>query len=108
MNRFLVFTLVISIGNASAAFAGESLLESATRIASQSARTGAPQKVERSASRSAGVFGQAVPAVTTSAMKKRTKIMIFLAAGIGFAATAYAIDRKVQDVTPSSLGTRED
>jgi hypothetical protein len=34
--------------------------------------------------------------------------MIFVAAAVGFAATAYAIDHKVQDVTPSTLGTRED
>jgi hypothetical protein len=41
-------------------------------------------------------------------MSKRTKIMIYLAAGVGLAGTAWAIDHKVLDVTPSSLGTRRD
>jgi hypothetical protein len=41
-------------------------------------------------------------------MSKRMKAIIWLAAGVGFAATAYAIDHKVQDNTPSSLGTRKD
>jgi hypothetical protein len=41
-------------------------------------------------------------------MSKRMKAIIWLAAGVGFAATAYTIDHKVQDNTPSSLGTRKD
>jgi hypothetical protein len=35
-------------------------------------------------------------------------MMIYLAAGVGLAATAWTIDHKVVDVTPSSLGTRKD
>jgi len=41
-------------------------------------------------------------------MSRRTKVLIWLAAGVGFAATAYTIDHKVRDDTPSSLGTRKD
>jgi hypothetical protein len=41
-------------------------------------------------------------------MSKSKKFLIAAAAAVGFVAAAYAIDHKVQDVTPSSLGTRED
>jgi hypothetical protein len=60
-----------------------------------------------SASNSAAM--QEGPAVLSkSSMSKRTKIMIYLAAGVGLAGTAWAIDHQVLDVTPSSLGTRRD
>jgi hypothetical protein len=41
-------------------------------------------------------------------MKKRTKTLIFTAVAAAFVGVAYGIDHKVTDVTPSSLGTRED
>ena len=41
-------------------------------------------------------------------MRKRTKMMIAIGLGVGFAAGAYTIDHHVLDVTPSSLGTRQD
>jgi hypothetical protein len=41
-------------------------------------------------------------------MKTRTKVMIYLAAGVRLAAAAWTIDHKVVDVTLSSLGTRKD
>jgi hypothetical protein len=52
--------------------------------------------------------GQELPALARSGMRKRTKILIYVAAGVGFAAAAYSIDHHVQDITPSSLGTRKD
>jgi hypothetical protein len=41
-------------------------------------------------------------------MQKRTKILIFLAAGVGFGLAAYEIDHHVLNITPSTLGTRKD
>lgn len=105
MSRLWVFALVLSLGNTSIAFAGESLLASGTRRAREAAArtvTGRPQGA------AAASVGQASPAVSEGGIRKRTKLMIFVAAAVGFAATAYAIDHKVQDVTPSTLGTRED
>jgi hypothetical protein len=51
---------------------------------------------------------QEQPALATTGLRKRTKILILLGAAAGFAATAYAIDQRVEDNTPSTLGTRED
>jgi hypothetical protein len=59
------------------------------------------------ASRLATATSQAMqeqPILSNSGMKKSTKVMIYLAAGVGLAATAWTIDHKVVDVTPSSLG----
>ena len=41
-------------------------------------------------------------------MGKKTKWMIYAGAIAAFVGTAYAIDHSVKDVTPSSLGTRQD
>ncbi len=101
MRRLLVLTLIASLGSGSAAFAGESLVQSATRIVQEATRA-----KPISAGSTEALQGQ--PVLAKSGMKKRTKIMIYLAAGVGFAATAYVIDQKVLNVTPSSLGTRKD
>ena len=102
MRRMLVIAVLLSLGHASTAVAGESLLASATRIAREAAR-----KIPAKAT-AAGARGQALPAVASSGMKKRTKTLIFLTVAAGFVAGAYAIDHRVKDVTPSTLGTRED
>ena len=110
------------------AFAGESLAQSGSRIIreAESAQTVASGTVTATSSpasrivvsqaetwvnRIGGVSPAALqgqPVLSNSGLRKRTKVMIYLAAGIGFAATAYAIDHKVLNVTPSSLGTRKD
>jgi hypothetical protein len=41
-------------------------------------------------------------------MSKTKKSMIFAANAVGFVASVWAIDHHVLDVTPSSLGTRQD
>ncbi|SRR6266849_10268840 len=108
MRRCLVFVLVLWLGNTSAAF-GETLLASATRLAREAARAQAPlQTTSVAAPRSTLAMQQEAPALATSGMSRRTKVLIWLAAGVGFAATAYTIDHKVRDDTPSSLGTRKD
>jgi hypothetical protein len=105
MRRVLVLALILSLGNASAALAGETLLASATRIAREAAPGASARE---SVSGRAPALAQGQPALATSGMSKRKKIVIALLAGVGFAATAYTIDQKVQDVTPSTLGTRKD
>lgn len=105
MRRVLVLPLVLSLGNTSAALAGETLLASATRIAREAAPVASSRE---SVSGRARALAQGQPALATSGMSKRKKIVIALIAGVGFAATAYTIDHKVQDVTPSTLGTRKD
>lgn len=128
MSRLLVFTLVVTVGTSSAAFAGESLMQSASRIVQSAAaeQLGAAGSVAGTSARAVSVatnnqaawasrvgppIAQAMqeqPILSKSGMKKSTKLMIYLAAGVGLAATAWTIDHKVVDVTPSSLGTRKD
>lgn len=116
MSRLLVLALVVSLGNTSVVFAGETLLTSATRIAREAAQTrpaakaraDALARVEPTALRSYAAAAQAQSGAEPAGMRKRTKIILFVAGAVGFAAAAYAIDHRVQDVTPSSLGTRED
>jgi hypothetical protein len=122
MSRLVALTVVISLWASSLTFAGEGLMQSGVRIVqqqmTQDARTtpGVPRSVATtdpvssigfSASNAAAM--QEGPAVLSkSRLSKRTKVMIYLAAGVGLAGTAWAIDHKVLDVTPSSLGTRRD
>jgi hypothetical protein len=98
-------------------FAGETLLTSAARLAREAAQTQVPSqtparvatRVEKHASvLSYAAMAQAQPGLEASGMSKRKKIIIALVAGVGFAAAAYKIDHSVLDVTPSSLGTRQD
>jgi hypothetical protein len=120
MNRLLVFALVASIGNASAAFAEESLLTSGARHVQQIAATDSAASATPAATLPAGAaltLGkktspafQAQPAGTLSksGMGKGTKAMIYLGLAAGFIGSVYAIDHGVKDITPSSLGTRKD
>ena len=108
MRRVVVFALVLWLGNTSAAMAGETLLASAARLAREAARDQPPSQTTSAAALSTLMAQQAPPVLASSGMSKRMKALIWLAAGVGFAATAYAIDHKVQDNTPSSLGTRKD
>jgi hypothetical protein len=121
--RLVVLTLIGSLGSSSLAFAGESLLQSGLRIAGEVGRVSAVPASDsrtvltdgagRLASRltpvrAEALDGQGAPALATSPMRKRTKILIFVAAGVGFGVTAYAIDHHVLNITPSTLGTRKD
>jgi hypothetical protein len=124
MRRLVVLTLMGSLGSGSLAFAGESLLQSGLRIAGEvgrvsivlpasGSRTVLTDRAGRLVSRLTPVRaevldGQEAPALATSPMRKRTKILIFVAAGVGFGVSAYAIDHKVLNITPSTLGTRKD
>ena len=124
LRRLLILTLLTSFGSGSLAFAEASLLQSGTRIAGALGRTPttmptpdsravpanpAGKLVVRNPSlRAERLEGQDLPALAHSGMRKRTKILIYLTAGVGFVTAAYTIDHHVVDVTPSSLGTRKD
>jgi hypothetical protein len=109
-SRFVILALVASLGSSSMAFAEESLLQSSSRIAREVASAQGPARASttRPMPSSEAFRAQEGPTLVNSGMPKRTKMLIYLAIGVGFAATAYAIDRKVVNVTPSSLGTRQD
>lgn len=114
MNRLLVFALVASVSQASVAFAGESILTSGSRHAQELAVSG--QTPVPTSSDAAPVVKPAVSAyqapsggnLSKSGMSKGKKAMIYIGLAVGFAASAYVIDHHVLNVTPSSLGTRQD
>jgi|SwirhisoilCB2_FD_contig_31_17793786_length_530_multi_2_in_0_out_0_2 hypothetical protein len=120
MNRFLVCALVASIGNASAAFAGESLLTSGTRhvqqIAIEQSATAASTAPASSASPAVVAGQKTAPSfqaegggnLSKSSHSKATKTLIYAALAVGFAVSAWEIDRHVLNITPSSLGQRKD
>ena len=112
MKRSLVFALILSLGQASVAFAGETLLQSGQRITRQvgEARP-APGSITLGAKRlrGDGAFQPALqtqPTLAQSSMRKRTKLMIAFGIAAAFGGVAVAIDRGVEDSTPSSLGQR--
>jgi len=119
MNRLLVFALVASIGNVSAAFAGESILTSGARHAQQLAVVDASATSTTTVATPAGAivtvgqkktpsFQAEGGTVSRSGMSKTKKTLIYVGLAVGFAATVWTIDHNVLDITPSSLGTRKD
>ena len=112
MRRTAVLALILSLGSTSVALAGEPLLAVATRAVREGARNQASLQSKPAAKTSAEKSWASAlaqePAVSASGMRKRTKVLIFMGAAAGFVATAYMIDHNVEDVTPSSLGLRQD
>jgi len=110
MKRSLVFALILLLGHASVALAGETLLQSGKRIARQTAqaRASAPNAVEMKRPRmvEARPSLQAQPSLAQSGIRKRTKILIAIGVAVAVGGAAYAIDHGVEDSTPSSLGQR--
>lgn len=104
IRRLLVLTLMGSLGSGSLAFAGEGLLQSGVRIVRDAARV----STSRAAVRGEALQGQEQPVLATSGMSRKTKLLIYLASGVGFAVGAYEIDHHVLNITPSTLGTRKD
>ncbi len=125
-SRLLVLSLIASVGSGSIAFAEEGRLESGSRIVQEVGRARSllaaantrtivasqvatpVNRIDIDPARSEAREGQEQPVLSKTGIRKRTKIMIYLAVGVGFAATAYTIDHKVLNVTPSTLGTRKD
>jgi hypothetical protein len=128
MNRSIAFALIIALGHSSVAFAGESLIASANRVVREAETAAQPVLQPDAENRAAfpvatiaATAGVREPAakpralqqtgggsVSQSGMGKKTKWAIYAGVIAGFIGTAYAIDHSVKDVTPSTLGTRED
>jgi hypothetical protein len=124
MNRLLVLTLAASFASSSVAFAGEGLAQSASRVVEQTATqatttlavgshtpmiaTQASKLLNRVDVSKEAALAQEQPVVSKSGMSKSKKMLIYAAIGVGFAASAYAIDRHDLNLTPSTLGTRKD
>ena len=128
MSRLLVFALAASLGNTSVVFAGDTLLASATRIvreAAQSESTPANSGMMTEHRASLAIDSQAAawlnraapgalltqqgqPSLAASGLKKRTKVAIVLGVAAAFVGSVWTIDSRVEDSTPSTLGTRKD
>jgi hypothetical protein len=111
MVRFAAFVLIVTLSNASVVFAGEPLLSVATRVTRETTRQEAPAPAKSIATITAQkswAMAQEQPAMSSSGLRKRTKLLIFLGTALGVTAAWYTIDHKVEDNTPSTLGTRED
>ncbi len=129
MKRLLMLTLAVSMANVSAAFAGETLLESAGRVARETARTLAVKdavvdpvttRAERLATvpsfaaalpvaqSGPAVLAQQAPGLEASGMSGARKALIAIVTGVVVAGAMWTIDHKVEDNTPSSHGLRVD
>jgi hypothetical protein len=123
MSRLVALTVVMSLGASPLTYAGEGLMQSASRIVHQQVAdgTGHNSTVSRAVtvadrgkppsllgSPAVGAQNAQQQVLSKAGMRTRTKVMIYLAAGVGLAAAAWQIDHSVLDVTPSSLGTRRD
>jgi hypothetical protein len=110
MRRVAAFALIVSLSNVSMAVAGEPLLSVATRVTQESTKKeGAPAKsVTRTTAQKSWAMAQEQPAMSSSGLRRRTKLLIFVGAALGASAAWYTIDHKVEDNTPSTLGTRQD
>lgn len=125
MSRLLVLTLIASFGTTSVALAGEGLTQSASRAIQETGRTAvtatsasanhtpliatqASTLLKRTEASKDALFAQEQPVVSKSGMSRSKKMLIYVAIGVGFTASAYAIDRHDLNLTPSTLGTRKD
>ncbi len=108
MRRVLTFALILALGHATVA-TGQSLLDSARRAARDLEPAMATSRVARAPSvrRDVGRLAvQGQSGLTSSGLSARRKVLILLAIGVGVAGAAYAIDRRIEDPTPSSRGER--
>ena len=111
MKRFCAMALVATLANASMAFAGESLLSAGSRHVQQIAVTTpapAAESTPAQPAKPAAAYQGQGGTLSKSGMGKGKKAMIYLGLAVGFAASVWTIDHHVLDVTPSSLGTRQD
>ncbi len=95
MRRSLVFALMLSLAHASVALAGETLLQSGKRITQQ------VTKAPSSRAQQPALQAQTTT-LSQSGMRKRTKFLIALGIAGAFTGVAMAVDRGVEDTTPSS------
>jgi hypothetical protein len=120
MKRILALALVVTLGYTPLAFAADSLVQSGQRHARLLATTTSVEKSDAAKSKShpgsvpsratepSSMFQESGGNLARSSRSRAMKALIFIGIGVGFAASAYAIDHHVLDVTPSSRGTRQD
>ncbi len=110
MKRIVALGLVFALGHSAVAFAEGSLLSAGARHLQQTARLAPAPNVpvvgRTLAANAAAQQGGA--SLQSSGLRRRTKLMIGLALAAGFAGSVLAIDSRVENNTPSSLGTRQD
>ena len=123
MKRLFAVALAASLGLPTIAFAEGPIAQSASKSIRETT-TAAVMPAAKVEGASAGFVSYAAKAgvrpaaalaqqggagtISQTGMKRSTKVLIFAAAAAAFAGSAYGIDHKVKDVTPSSLGTRND
>ena len=112
MKRSLVLALLVTVGNTSFALAEESLLKAGTRQVQQLVRTPAPAAAAVPSASLGAPLAAAMQSgpktLQTSGIGTRAKWLIGLGVAAAFVGTVFAIDGRVEDNTPSSLGTRRD
>lgn len=120
MKRLFVLALIASLCYAPSAFAAESLLQSAARVAKEMSQNGeavlsvAPSTAVPGATvagtplASAATATQPGPGLSESGLSRGKKLLIGLAIAAAFVGIVYTIDHSVEDNTPSSRGERLD
>jgi hypothetical protein len=124
MKRLFALALIASLGLPSIAFAEGPISQAANKSVRETTATATgPVKSDgvstgfasyasvagvKPAASAAALAQQGSGAVSQTGMKKSTKMLIYAAVAGAFVGTAYGIDQKVKNVTPSSLGTRHD
>ncbi len=120
MKRVLALTLAVTLGHAAVSFAAEplavpspALSQTAPRrsgTASGEARFASFAEMARVgvAAGNDGLLAQSGGSISSSGLKKRTKLLLYVGVAAAVVGAAYGIDHSVKDFTPSTLGTRED
>lgn len=113
MNRVVAIGLVLALGHSSLALAEESLLGAASRRAAEASAVTMPVTPAKPVTgqplvQSYAAQAQGGTTLQSSGLRKRTKWMIGLALAAGFVGGITVIDGKVENNTPSTLGTRQD
>ncbi len=110
MTRWTVAAVIVSLVSPSVALAGnDSLLSSATRVAQDSVRKDPGiLKVVTPATSERAALAQDSGFFVNPDRGRRTKMLIGIGVAAAFVGSIWAIAKKSEDVTPSTLGTRED
>ena len=111
MTRWIVAAVVVSLVSPSVALAGDSILSSAHRIARetvqkdptvvQSVTQAPPDRQVVRAQEQGGLF-------TNPDRSSRMKMLVGIGAAVAFVGSIWTIAKNSEDVTPSTLGTRQD
>ena len=121
MRRVVVAALIFTLGS-TAAFAEDTIAQAGLRALQSQLAASA------STSRSAGPSSSNIPALharvlqapvaramqqevsvlSKNGMSGRKKAILYISLAAAFVGSAWIIDHNVQDITPSSLGTRQD